>query len=62
VAVDQVQLRLAGTFFMGTEIGLLEVIIMFLIARFNKVEESSLSAFLVGISAIILIFALYYTG
>lgn len=61
VAVDQTYLRIAGAFFVGVKNGLSVVVVMFLVARFPKVEESS-SAFQVGANAVTLFFALVYTG
>ena len=61
VAVDQVNLRLAGAFFIGGECSLATVIIIFLMARFTKIEEIS-SAFEVGINSVAVVCALLYTG
>jgi len=61
VAVDQVKLRLAGAFFVGCETGLSNVIILNMIAKFDKVEQSS-SAYKVGISTMTLLSAMIYTG
>lgn len=61
VAVDQVNLRLVGSFFAGAEIALTDVVLMFIIARCKHTEEYT-SAYQVGVNTMTLFFAFLYTG